>query len=218
MIKGVIFDLDGVLATTDELHYQAWKRLAGELGITAYNREDNARQRGVGRMESLKVVLEKAGRTYSEEEMAIFAERKNEYYKGLLENLNETAVLPGAVETLQMLRNKGILIAVGSASANAPTILHRTGLKQFIDQVCCGLDISKSKPDPEVFLKTAEKLNLPYSQCIVVEDAAAGIRAAESAGMKTLAVGKDHKILGADWDVLTLAEVTDWDKILAVNV
>jgi len=214
MIRGVIFDLDGVLATTDELHYRSWKRLADDLGITSFNHEDNARQRGVSRIESLKVVLEKGDKQYSKEEMAELAKRKNEYYKTLLKNLDETAILPGALETLKMLRKKGILTAIGSVSENAPVILNKTGLIDFIDSICCGLDVTKSKPDPEVFIKAAEKLKLPNHLCVVVEDAAAGIQAAKAAEMKTLAVGKDHMLLGADWNALTLAEVSDWDVIL----
>lgn len=217
MIRGVIFDLDGVLATTDELHFKAWKRLADELGITGFSREDNARQRGVSRMESLKVVLEKGGRRYSEEEMTALAKRKNEYYKELLMDLDETAVLPGALEALIMLRKKGILTAVGSASENAPVILNKTGLAGFVDKICCGLEVTKSKPDPEVFIKAAEKLKLPNRLCLVVEDAAAGIQAAKAAEMKTLAVGKDYRLLGADRSAPTLAEVADWDAILEIS-
>ena len=214
MIRGVIFDLDGVLATTDELHYQAWKRLAGDLGITGFHRGDNARQRGVSRMESLKVVLEKGEGRYTDEEMASLAKRKNEYYRELLEDLDETAVLPGAVETLIMLREKGILTAVGSASENAPVILAKPGLADFVDSICCGLEVTKSKPDPEVFIKAAGKLKLPNRSCLVVEDAVAGIQAARAAEMKTLAVGEDHNLLDADWSAPTLAEVAGWDAIL----
>ena len=122
-MQGVIFDLDGVLVSTDELHYQAWKKLADELGITDFNREDNVRQRGVSRMASLEVVLEKGDKEYSEEEKVEMAERKNDYYKEMLQSLDDSAVLPGAFDTLKMLRDRGILTAVGSASKNAPLIL-----------------------------------------------------------------------------------------------
>ena len=132
-MQGVIFDLDGVLVSTDELHYQAWKKLADELGITDFNREDNVRQRGVSRMASLEVVLEKGDKEYSEEEKVEMAERKNDYYKEMLQSLDDSAVLPGAFDTLKMLRDRGILTAVGSASKNAPLILEKTGLLPLID-------------------------------------------------------------------------------------
>ena len=112
-MKGVIFDLDGVLVSTDELHYQAWKKLADELGITEFNREDNMRQRGVSRMASLEIVLEKGDKTYTQEEKMELADRKNGYYVEMLQKLDSGAVLPGAVETLKMLKEMGIMSAVG---------------------------------------------------------------------------------------------------------
>ena len=144
MIKGVIFDLDGVLVSTDEYHYQAWKRLAEELGITGFNREDNRRQRGVSRMESLEVVLEKSDKTYSDEEKLEMAERKNDYYKESLAQLNPDSLLKGAKAALQLLHQKGILTAIGSASKNTPEILERTEIVADIDKVSCGLDVTKS--------------------------------------------------------------------------
>lgn len=214
MEKCVIFDLDGVLVSTDELHYQAWKRLAGELGITGFTREDNKRQRGVSRMVSLEVVLEKADRTYSMEEKQELATRKNEYYLELLEDLDENSRLPGAIETLQYLREKGVASAVGSASKNAIAILEKTGLLPWIDKISCGLDVTKSKPDPEVFLVAAKKTGLQPYQCLVVEDSAAGIRAAAAGGMKSLAVGPLCETLGGDFCAVNLAEVNNWDEIL----
>ena len=213
-MQGVIFDLDGVLVSTDELHYQAWKKLADELGITDFNREDNVRQRGVSRMASLEVVLEKGDKEYSEEEKVEMAERKNDYYKEMLQSLDDSAVLPGAFDTLKMLREKGILTAVGSASKNAPLILEKTGLLPLIDKISCGLDVTKSKPDPEVFLVAASKLELTPENCLVVEDAKAGIDAAKAGGMKSLGVGPFHNELGADFHSRTLATVDNWEEIL----
>ena len=213
-MQGVIFDLDGVLVSTDELHYQAWKKLADELGITDFNREDNVRQRGVSRMASLEVVLEKGGKEYSEEEKVEMAERKNDYYKEMLQSLDDSAVLPGAFDTLKMLRDRGILTAVGSASKNAPLILEKTGLLPLIDKISCGLDVTKSKPDPEVFLVAASKLELTPENCLVVEDAKAGIDAAKAGGMKSLGVGPFHEELGADFHSRTLATVDNWEEIL----
>lgn len=213
-MQGVIFDLDGVLVSTDELHYQAWKKLADELGITDFNREDNVRQRGVSRMASLEVVLEKGDKEYSEEEKVEMAERKNDYYKEMLQSLDDSAVLPGAFDTLKMLRDRGILTAVGSASKNAPLILEKTSLLPLIDKISCGLDVTKSKPDPEVFLVAASKLELTPENCLVVEDAKAGIDAAKAGGMKSLGVGPFHEELGADFHSRTLATVDNWEEIL----
>lgn len=215
MIRGVIFDLDGVLVSTDELHYQAWKRLADELGIKNFTREDNERQRGVSRMASLEVVLEKSEKNYNEEEKIALAEKKNAYYKKSLATLSARDLLPGARETLEMLREKGILTAVGSASKNAPEILERIELMPILDKISCGLDTTKSKPDPEVFLVAANKLELDPSECLVVEDSAAGIVAAKAGNMKALAVGPLAAQIGGDFMAKNLSEVGNWDEILS---
>lgn len=214
MIKGIIFDLDGVLVSTDEMHYQAWKRLAKELGITGFTREDNVRQRGVSRMASLEVVLEKSDRTYSEEEKVALAERKNSYYLELLEHMDDSAVLEGVKEVLAQLKARNLLLAVGSASKNAPAILEKTGLMPYLDKVSCGLDTTKSKPDPEVFLVAAGKLELPPEECLVVEDSAAGIQAAAAGGMISLGVGPYYTSLHADFEAPMLCKVDSWDTIL----
>lgn len=215
MIRGVIFDLDGVLVSTDELHYQAWKRLADELGIKNFTREDNERQRGVSRMASLEVVLEKSEKNYSEEEKAALAEKKNDYYKKSLETLSANDLLPGARETLEMLHEKGILTAVGSASKNAPEILKRIGLMPLLDKISCGLDTTKSKPDPEVFLVAANKLELDPGECLVVEDSGAGIVAAKAGNMKALAVGPLAAQIGGDFIAKDLSDVGNWHEILS---
>lgn len=215
MIKGIIFDLDGVLVSTDEMHYQAWKRLAQELGITGFTREDNRRQRGVSRMASLEIVLEKADQTYSDEEKTLLAERKNKYYLELLENMDESAVLEQVKDVLAALKKKGLMLAVGSASKNAPVILEKTGLLPYLDKISCGLDTTKSKPDPEVFLVAARKLELPPEECLVVEDSAAGIEAAAAGGMKSLGVGPFYQSLHADFEAPMLCKVQNWGDILA---
>ncbi len=215
MIKGIIFDLDGVLVSTDEMHYLAWKRLADELEITGFNREDNRRQRGISRMASLEVVLEKSDKTYTEEEKEELAERKNGYYLELLKDMDNSAVLTGVTDALEVLKRKNLLLAVGSASKNAPLILEKTGLLPFLNQVSCGLDTTKSKPDPEVFLVAARKLQLDPAQCLVVEDSAAGIEAAKAGGMRSLGVGPFFDALGADFAAPSLGEVTNWDDVLA---
>lgn len=214
MIKGVIFDLDGVLVSTDKLHFLAWQKIATELGIDSFTEEDNSRQRGVSRMASLEVVLEKSNKTYKLKEKEELAERKNDYYKKMLENLGKEAILKDAKEALHMLRERKLSIGVGSVSKNALVILEKTGLLPLIDQVSCGLDITKSKPDPEVFIVAADKLGLPYEECLVVEDSAAGVEAAKATNMRTLGVGPDHKSLKSDYHSRTLLSDVDWDRIL----
>ncbi len=214
MIKGVIFDLDGVLVSTDKLHYKAWKKLAQEIGIADFKREDNEKQRGVSRMESLQIVLDKGNKSYAEEEKEELAERKNNYYKEMLEELNDSAVLPGALETIRLLKEKGIMTAVGSASKNAPDILKRIGLLTYMDKISSGLDTTRSKPDPEVFLVAADKLGLPPQDCLVVEDSAAGVQAAKAAGMKALGVGPYYLSLGADYMAENLTASINWESVL----
>jgi beta-phosphoglucomutase len=214
MIKGVIFDLDGVLVSTDELHYKAWKKLAEELEIMDFTKEDNYLQKGVSRMESLEVVLRKGESVYTEAEKLVLAERKNRYYIEFLQEISAEVVLPHVVDTLVMLREQGVLIGVGSVSKNTPLILRKSKLESYIDQVSCGLDITRSKPDPEVFLVAAKKLGLKNEECLVVEDSAAGIVAAKAANMKSLGVGPEYKQLGADYKSLTLQSEVDWNTLL----
>lgn len=213
-IKGIIFDLDGVLVCTDEMHYKAWKRLAKELGILGYSEEDSQRQRGISRMESLEILLEKADTIYNEDEKACLAEKKNAYFHELLKSLDRTCVLEGVEDALDYLKKKGIALAVGSASKNALLILRNTGLDVYFEQVSCGLDTSKSKPDPEVFLIAAQKLNLKPEECLVVEDSAAGIEAARRGNMKSLGVGAIYKVLDADFCAERISKIEDWDVFL----
>ena len=188
MIKAVIFDLDGVLVSTDELHYRAWKSLAQREGIY-FDREINNRLRGVSRMESLEIILERAPREYSEDEKQEMAAYKNGIYAGLLDSLTPDDRLEGVTECLAALRSKGYKLAIGSSSKNTPKILRRTGLDEEFDAVSDGNNITRSKPDPEVFLKAAEFLAVEPKNCAVVEDAVAGVEAAHRAGMTAIAVG-----------------------------
>ena len=211
MIKAVIFDLDGVLVTTDDCHYQAWKRMADEEGI-CFDREINQRLRGVSRMESLEIILERANRPYSEEEKQALAARKNGYYVEMISHLDQRALLPGAKKTLHALRKRGIRTAVGSSSKNAPIIIRRVGIEDMFDAVADGNDIKRSKPAPDVFLVAAEKLGLPAENCLVVEDADAGVEAALCAGMTVLAVGaaRNHKDAHLRADTLEDIDLASW--------
>ncbi len=186
--RGVIFDLDGVLVSTDEYHYRAWKKLTDREGIY-FDRRINDRLRGVSRRESLEIILEASSRAYTEEEKLRMAEEKNDMYRRLLRKLTRDDILPGVLNVLEKLRNRGARLAVGSSSKNAPMILERIGLADCFDAVVDGNQISRTKPDPEVFLLAAERLNLPPLQCSVVEDAVPGILAAAAAGMTPIAVG-----------------------------
>lgn len=199
MVKAVIFDLDGVLVSTDELHYKAWKQLSTELGIHNFTRKDNLRQRGVSRMESLEVLLEKTDQVYTEEEKICLAKRKNEKYVAALEMLGPDAILPGVTSFLSFLKQKRIRIAVGSSSKNAPLILKKIGLYEQFDAISCGLDTDRSKPEPDVFLIASKKLGIPPEECVVIEDAHAGIAAARRAGMYAVAVGAASDSRKADY-------------------
>ena len=187
-IKAVIFDLDGVIVSTDDCHYEAWQQLADRQGIY-FDREINQRLRGVSRMESLEILLERAGRAYSDEEKNAMATEKNEAYKRLVMMITPSAILPGAMETISKLREKGIMLAIGSSSKNTPIILKQIGLEGCFDAVADGNHIKNSKPDPEVFLLAAKMLNIPPENCLVVEDADAGVEAALNGNMKVLGVG-----------------------------
>ena len=187
-IRGVIFDLDGVIVSTDEYHYQAWQKLADQEGIY-FDRLINQRLRGVSRMESLEILLERATKTYRAGEKAAFAARKNAGYCELLKQITPGDMLPGAMALLDGLRSRKVKLAIGSSSKNTPGILAAIGLDRYFDAIVDGNNITKSKPDPEVFLKAAQLLGLAPQHCLVVEDAAAGVEAAIAAGMRVLAVG-----------------------------
>lgn len=186
--KAVIFDLDGVIVSTDDYHYLAWKKIADQYEIP-FDRETNEHLRGVSRMESLEIILKKSTRAFTSSEKEIMANEKNEIYKELLVQINPDDILIGVENVLQILKEQNVKTAIGSSSKNAPQILTRIGLMDAFDAIADGNDIQRSKPDPEVFLIAAEKLGVLPQECIVVEDAYAGIDAALAAGMKTIGVG-----------------------------
>jgi beta-phosphoglucomutase len=216
-IDAVIFDLDGVIVSTDEYHFQSWKQLADAEGIS-FHRQDNERLRGVSRMESLEIILEKSPKTYSAVEKQKMAGRKNDIYRELLGGLSPSDVLPGVVSTLKELRERGAKIAVGSSSKNALPILRAIGLADVFDAVVDGNDISRSKPDPEVFTLAAQRLGVPPEQCLVVEDAKAGVEAALAAGMSVLAVGAANGHPKATLSAENLTQVTPDEFLLANRI
>lgn len=184
----VIFDLDGVICFTDRYHYLAWKTVADRLGIY-FDEIINNRLRGVSRMESLEIILEKYDKPLTAEEKTALAEEKNGVYKELLKNMTEEDLSAEVKETLNELRNRGLKLAIGSSSKNTQFILERIGLKGFFDAVSDGNNISNSKPDPEVFLKAADFIGEKSENCLVVEDAYAGIDAACAGGFDSAAIG-----------------------------
>lgn len=187
-IKGFIFDLDGVIVFTDQFHYQAWKKLADCRGIY-FDEEINQRLRGVSRMESLEIILERyEGKPLSVKEKEALASEKNKYYQELLQSMTPEDVSEEVRNTLALLRKQGYKLAIGSSSKNAKLILEKTNLANAFDAISDGTNISRSKPDPEVFLKAASFLQLEPETCIVVEDAEAGIDAAISGGMTTVGI------------------------------
>ena len=206
--KGIIFDLDGVICFTDKYHYKAWKELADKLGIY-FDEKINDRLRGVSRAESLEIILEKSDKTYTAEEKAGFAEEKNNLYRRLLGGMSPEDISAEVRETLEMLRGKGVKLAIGSSSKNTPLILFKTDTAKYFDAVSDGNNITRSKPDPEVFLKAAEMLNEPPRDCVIVEDAVSGVQAGKAAGMTTIAIGAAAASGVADYNVTRFAEIAD---------
>jgi beta-phosphoglucomutase len=196
-MRAAIFDLDGVIVDTAKYHYLAWKRLANELGFD-FTEADNERLKGVSRVRSLEILLEIGNVSIDEETRRQVAARKNEWYVDYIRHMDASEILPGAMEYLQMLRTKRVRIALGSASKNAPLILERLGLSMSFDAIVDGNKVSKAKPDPEVFLRAAEELNVPNHECVVFEDAEAGIEAAHRAGMTAVGIGKPSLLKDAD--------------------
>lgn len=206
-LRGCIFDLDGVLVDTAKYHYLAWKRLAKELGFE-FTEADNEALKGVSRMKSLELLLSVGGITKSREEMEELAARKNRWYVEYISKMTPDDILPGSIRLLKSLRSEGILTAIGSASRNAGMIIDNIRLRDLFDVIIDGNKIHSAKPDPEVFVRSAEEMNLPPSCCIVFEDAQAGIDAAIAGGMKSVGVG-DPVLLGkADMVIPDLTEIT----------
>lgn len=189
-IKAIIFDLDGVLLSTDKYHYIAWKELADELGIP-FCEKDNEAFRGVSRMDCMEMLVSKSASVMlTDGEKAAYAKKKNARYRSLLEEITPEFVAPEVRKTLEKLRMRGYRLAVGSSSKNSKFILEKTYLADCFDAIVDGNDISRSKPDPEVFLKAAAALKTEPHQCAVIEDAEAGLSAAVSGGMLPIAIGE----------------------------
>ena len=205
-VKACIFDLDGVIVDTAIYHFKSWKRLADELGIN-FTLHDNERLKGVSRVRSLEIILEIGNVTKTEAEQTELASCKNEWYTEMISKMKPDEVLPGAKEFLQLVKNAGIKTALGSASKNAGIILDKTGLTSFFDAVIDGNHVSKAKPDPEVFLKGAEAVQVDPKFCVVFEDAIAGVEAALAGGMKVVGIGSPEILSKANLVVSGLSEM-----------
>jgi beta-phosphoglucomutase len=203
MIRAFLFDLDGVLTDTSEFHYRAWQRLADEEGLP-FNRKDNEALRGVGRRESLNILLK--GKYIDEETAQAWMARKNSYYVEQVENMTDDDLLPGAVDLLKQLRRAGIKVCIASASKNAPLVIDRLKLRPYIDILVDGSNVTRSKPAPDLFLYAADKVGVHPEECVVVEDAAAGIEAAIAAGMHSLGIGPSERVGNADLVLPNLAD------------
>lgn len=193
-IKALIFDLDGVVVDTAKYHYLAWKKLADELGFH-FSEEDNERLKGVSRVRSLEILLEVGGKELDEETKTELAAKKNEDYVGYIMKMTPEEILPGVINILETAREKGLKTAIGSASKNAVTILERIDLLKYFDTIVDGNKVSKAKPDPEVFLNAANELGVNPEECIVFEDAEAGVEAAINGKMHVVGIG-DESTLG----------------------
>lgn len=204
--KSIIFDLDGVICTTDKYHYWAWKKAVASLGVE-FNEEINNRLRGVSRMASLNIILEKYNGQLTEAEKEKICEYKNNLYREMLENMSMKDLSKDVLDTLVQLKGYGVKIAIGSSSKNTKLILSKLGIIELFDAIADGNDIVKSKPDPEVFLKAAEKLGEKPCDCAVVEDAISGIEAAKAGGFYAIAISDATKSPIADRAIKKLSDI-----------
>ncbi|MGV1012905.1 MAG: beta-phosphoglucomutase [Flavobacterium sp.] len=186
--KAFIFDLDGVIVDTAKYHFLAWQKLSQELGIE-FTPEHNEQLKGVSRVRSLDIILELGNIQASQEDKNRWLIQKNEDYLSYLVDIDESEILPGVLPVLHYLKDKNQLIALGSASKNARPILEKTGILSLFDAIVDGNDVSNAKPDPEVFLQAAKKLNATNENSIVFEDSVAGIQAANTANMISIGIG-----------------------------
>ena len=208
MIKGIIFDLDGHIVSTDDFHYRAWQKLTLEEGIP-FDKAINHQLRGVSRMASLDIILSNASKTYTSLEKQALANIKNSYYVSLLNQLSQKDILSNVIPTLIKLKKLGYKLAIGSSSKNAKTILNKLQITDMFDVIVDGNDITHSKPHPEVFLKAAEKLGLEPIECIVIEDAEAGIEAAIEGHMITFGLGEASRFTKTHFSLNNISDILD---------
>ncbi|MGZ3755624.1 MAG: beta-phosphoglucomutase [Mucilaginibacter sp.] len=206
-IKACIFDLDGVIVDTAVYHYKAWKRLANQMGFD-FTEEQNELLKGVSRVRSLEIILGIGGVTKTEAEKEELATLKNQWYVEMIGQMKPDEILPGARVFVQACRDAGIKTALGSASKNSMMILAKINMVDLFDAIIDGNKVSKAKPDPEVFLKGAEALGVKPSECVVFEDAIAGVEAAVNGGMKVVGIGSPKVLTGANLVIAGLGEMS----------
>ncbi|MEO8887635.1 MAG: beta-phosphoglucomutase [Mucilaginibacter sp.] len=206
-IQACLFDLDGVIVDTAIYHYKAWKRLANELGFD-FTEEQNELLKGVSRVRSLEIILGLGGITKTDAEKEELATRKNDWYVDMITRMKPNEVLPGAREFVQSCRDAGLKTALGSASKNSMTILEKIGMVNLFDVIIDGNKVTKAKPDPEVFLNGAKELGIDPANCVVFEDAIAGVEAAINGGMKVVGIGSPQVLVGANLVVKGLGEMS----------
>lgn len=214
MEKGIIFDLDGVIVDTAKYHYLAWKKLANQLGFE-FTEEQNELFKGVSRKRCLDILLEMGNLSATQEQKDVWMIEKNNDYLAYIEKMDDSEILPDVPKILTLLKENAIPIALGSASKNALPILEKVGLAHFFDVIVDGNSVTKAKPDPEVFLMAAKKMNLSPSNCIVFEDAVAGIEAANAANMISIGIGDKEVLSQATFIFKDFTEIsTDFMKNL----
>ena len=217
-IQGVIFDLDGVITDTAHLHFLAWKALGDSLGVEI-TLELNEGLKGLGRQETLTLILKEAGLydKYTETERQALADRKNRTYVASLENLTPQDLLPGIGDCLKDLKKRGIKIGLASSSQNAGLIIKKLGLETYFEAMVDPRNLSKGKPDPEIYLKAAAALGLSPAKCAGVEDARAGLEAIRAAGMTAIALGQSLEHVPADYHLLSAKDLVNfnWDDIVS---
>jgi beta-phosphoglucomutase len=207
VLKGCIFDLDGVIVDTARYHFLAWKRLADQLDIK-FSEKDNERLKGVSRMDSLEIILELGNLKPDRRNKEGFAALKNKWYVDYISRMTPREILPGSLEFIGEIRKTGIKTAIGSASKNTPMILERVGIEEFFDAVADGNIVHKAKPDPEVFLAAARMIGIEPQYCVVFEDAIAGVQAALNAGMACVGIGSPSVLKKAHMVVAGLNEMS----------
>jgi len=206
-IKGCIFDLDGVIVDTAKYHFLAWKRLAEKLKIN-FTEKDNERLKGVSRMASLDIILEIGNMKPDDKIKEEYAALKNKWYVAYISKMTPDEILPGSIRFINDLRKEGIKIALGSASKNTPMIIRRVGMEILFDAIADGNVVKKAKPDPEVFITAAKMIGIPPEECVVFEDAAAGVEAALNAGMMCIGIGSEKILSNAHFVVPGLNEMS----------
>jgi beta-phosphoglucomutase len=215
-LKGIIFDLDGVITDTAEFHYLAWKKLASELNITL-SEDLNEKLKGISRLQSLEIILQSANLqdNFSDLEKIELADRKNDYYLNLIQTISPKNILPGIVPFINECKSFSCKIGLASASKNAKLVLEKLELTDKFDYIVDAGKISRGKPDPEIFLTAAHKLGLSTSQCIGIEDAASGIMAIKSANMFAVGIGSPKTLAGADVIIESTSQLSFQDLLTA---